>query len=52
MLETSRKHYRKNRHTNDIITEKTKEKWQGKRIHGEFPRKLDEKLVDNEQSYR
>jgi hypothetical protein len=31
---------------------KTKEKWQGKRMHGQFPHNLDEKLVDNEQSYR
>ena len=36
----------------DRITEKTKEKWHGKRMHGQFPRNLDEKLVDIEQSYR
>jgi hypothetical protein len=30
----------------------TKERWQGKRMHGQFPRNLDKKLVDNEQSYR
>ena len=34
------------------ITEKTKERWQGKRMHGKLPRNLDEKLVDIEQSYR
>ena len=28
------------------------ERWQGKRMHGQFPRNLDEKLVDIEQSYR
>ena len=32
--------------------EKTKERWQGKRMHGQLPRNLDEKLVDIEQSYR
>ena len=31
---------------------KTKERWQGKRMHGYFLRNLDEKLVDNEQSYQ
>jgi hypothetical protein len=30
-----------------IITEKTKERWQRKRMRGQFPRSLDEKLVDN-----
>jgi len=33
----------------DIIAEKTKERWQGKRMHGQLPRNLDEKLVDIEQ---
>jgi len=32
--------------------EKTKERWQGKRMRGHLSRKLDEKLVDIEQSYR
>ena len=32
--------------------EKTKERWHGKRMHGQLPRNLDEKLVDIEQSYR
>jgi hypothetical protein len=36
----------------DSITEKTKERWRGKRMHGQFPCNLDEKLLDNEQSYR
>jgi len=35
----------------DSIVEKTKERWQGKRMHGQLPRNLDEKLVDIEQSY-
>jgi hypothetical protein len=33
------------------IAEKTKEKWHGKRMHGQLPCNLDEKLVDIEQSY-
>jgi hypothetical protein len=37
---------------NDSIAEKTKERWQGKRMHGQLPRSLDEKLLDIEQSYR
>jgi hypothetical protein len=36
----------------DIIAEKAKERWHGKRMHGQLPRNLDEKLVDIEQSYR
>jgi len=36
----------------DNTAEKTKERWHGKRMHGQLPRNLDEKLVDNEQSYR
>ena len=36
----------------DSIAEKTKERWQGKRMHGQLPRNLDEELVDIEQSYR
>jgi hypothetical protein len=36
----------------DSIAEKTKERWQGKRMHGQLPRNLDEKLVDIEQSHR
>jgi hypothetical protein len=40
------------RQIRDGVADKTKERWQGKRMHGEFPRNLDEKLMDNEQSYR
>jgi len=36
----------------ESIAEKTKERWHGKRMHGQLPRSLDEKLVDIEQSYR
>ena len=36
----------------DSIAEKTKERWHGKRMRGQLPRNLDEKLVDIEQSYR
>jgi len=35
----------------DSIAEKIKERWHGKRMHGQLPRNLDEKLVDIEQSY-
>jgi hypothetical protein len=37
---------------NNSITEKTKENLHGKRIHGQWPRSLDEKLTDIEQSCR
>jgi hypothetical protein len=33
------------------IAEKKKERWHGKRMHGQLPRNLDKKLVDIEQSY-
>jgi len=36
----------------DSIAEKTKEKWHGKRMHGQLPCNLDEKLVDIKQSHR
>jgi len=36
----------------DSIEEKTKERWHGKRMHGQLSRSLDEKLVDIEQLYR
>jgi len=35
----------------DSMAEKIKERWRGKRMHGQFPCNLDEKLVDNEESY-
>jgi len=40
------------RKVKDSISEKTKERWEGRRMHGQFPRNLDEELVDIEQSYR
>ena len=36
----------------ESIAEKTKERWHGKRMHGQLPPKLDETLVDIEHSYR
>jgi len=36
----------------DTIVQKTKERWHGKRMYGQLPRNLDEKLVDIEQSNR
>ena len=36
----------------DSIAKKTKERWRGKRMHGQLPRNIDEKLVDNVRSYR
>jgi hypothetical protein len=36
----------------DSIAEKTKERWHDKRMHGQLPRNLDEKLVEIEKSYR
>jgi hypothetical protein len=36
----------------DSIAKKTKERWHGKRMHGQLPHSLDEKLLDIEQSYR
>jgi hypothetical protein len=38
--------------TKNIITQNLQEKWEEKMMHGQFPRSLDEKLVDKEQSYR
>jgi predicted RNA-binding protein with PIN domain len=43
---------RETRNMKDNIVEKTKERWHGKRMDGQLPRNLDEKLVDIEQSYR
>ena len=39
------------RQIDNIIAENTEEQWQGKKIHGQLPNNLDEKLMDNEQSY-
>jgi hypothetical protein len=36
----------------NIITQNIKGKWEEKRMHGQIPRSLDEKLVDKEQFYR
>ena len=52
MLQTARRLKRGTRQINDSIAEKTKERWREKNMHGQFPRNLDENLVDNEQSYR
>ena len=43
---------RETRKIKDSIAEKTKERWQGKKMHGQLPPNLHEKLVDTEQSYR
>ena len=40
------------RQIKDSIAKKTKERWPGRRMHGQLPRNLHEKLVDNEQSYQ
>ena len=39
------------RQIKDSTTQNTKEGWRGKRMHVQFPYKLDKKLMDNEQSY-
>jgi IS30 family transposase len=49
---TTRELQRGTRQIKDLIAEEIKEMWQGKRMQGQFPRNLLEKLVDNEQSYR
>jgi hypothetical protein len=36
----------RNKKMKDSIAVKTKERWHGKRMHGQLPRNLDEKLVD------
>jgi hypothetical protein len=38
--------------TKDSIAQKTKERWQGRRMLEHFPHNTDEKLVDNEWSYQ
>jgi hypothetical protein len=43
---------RETRKMKDSIADKTKERWHGKRMHGQLPRSLHEKPVDIEQSYR
>jgi hypothetical protein len=41
----------KTKQIKNIITQNIKGKWEGKMMHGQFPRSLDETLVDKEQSY-
>jgi hypothetical protein len=36
----------------DTIARNLKEMWKEKRLHGQFPRSLDEGLIDKEHSYR
>jgi hypothetical protein len=36
----------------NLITQNIRGKWEEKRMHGQFPRSLDKKLMDKEQSYR
>ena len=56
MLQTARylktEIQRETKKMKDSIAEKTKERWHGKRMYGQWPRSLDEGLVDIEQSYR
>jgi hypothetical protein len=34
------------------IARNLKERWEAKRLHGQFPRSLDERLINKEQSYQ
>jgi hypothetical protein len=43
---------KRTRQIKDTIAEKTKKRRQGKGMQSQFPCNLDEKLVDNEQSYQ
>ena len=56
MLQTARclktEVQKETRKMKDSIAEKTKERLHGKRMHGQLPLNLEEKLVDIEQSYR
>ena len=55
MLQTARflktKVKKETRKMKDSIAQKN-ERWHGKRMHGQLPRNLDEKLVEIEQPYR
>ena len=55
MLQTARclktEVQRETRKIKDKTSEKTKERWRGKRMHGQLPCNKEEKLVDTEQSY-
>jgi len=39
------------RQIKDSLIEKIKERWRGKRMYGQLPRNLEEKLEDNGQTY-
>ena len=49
-LDVSRQQYRQEQNKEQHGREN--KRWQGKRMHGQLPRNLDEKLVETEQSYR
>ena len=51
LVASCQKYRKKQEKIQDSIAEKTKERWHGKRMHGQLPRNVDEKLVDIEQSY-
>jgi hypothetical protein len=36
-----------NKGNKNVISQNTKGKWEGKRVHGQFPHNLDEELVDD-----
>jgi hypothetical protein len=39
-------------HTQNTTTQNLREGWEAKRLRGQIPRRLDEGLIDKEQSYR
>jgi hypothetical protein len=41
----------RNKTNKDNSAEKTKERWRWRRMHGQLPHNLDEKLMDIEQSH-
>jgi hypothetical protein len=49
---TFKKSFQSETKQKNIITQNLKEKWEVKRMHGQFPRSLNEKLMYKEQSYR
>jgi len=51
-LDASIQKYRKKQENEGEHSGETKERWHRKRTHGQLPRKLDEKLVEIEQSHR
>jgi hypothetical protein len=50
-LETEIQRETKKKIIKESIVKKSKERWQGKKMRGHLSRKLDEKLMDIEQSY-